>query len=213
MELSRHRALPAREMYSIVRARFPQSVCRLREIYNDRQRIRFLELDGKTPSQAFIGHLQSAGLKHSVKYSESPEGPKIEAVFWTYEWCETMWKQVLGMDNTYKTNRFKMYLQVTGVIDQQSVANFAYGLTNSEKTESYLWLCQQLDNLRIQVGAPPPTVVITDYEEALKRALYTVFPQAQPIQITLLMRCSRTGNPLSIPKLKKSFKSYGRLLS
>jgi hypothetical protein len=52
-----------------------------------------------------------------------------------------MWKrfpEVLGMDNTYKTNRFGLCLfQVTGVTDQKSVANLAFGLINGEKEQDF----------------------------------------------------------------------------
>ena len=86
-----------------------------------------------------------------------------------------MWKlfpEVLGLDNTYKTNRFNMYLfQITGVTNQGSVANFAFSLINTEKEEGYQWLCLHLEELRQQVGAPAPLVVITDKETALKNVL------------------------------------------
>ncbi|KAM6518946.1 hypothetical protein FSOLCH5_007710 [Fusarium solani] len=69
-----------------------------------------------------------------------------------------MWKrfpEVLGMDNTYKTNRFNMYLfQVTGITDK-------------------------LNQVRISLGILPPSVVITDKEAALKTALAITFPDAQ----------------------------------
>jgi hypothetical protein len=80
------------------------------------------------------------------------------AVFWTYPWCQKMWKrfpEVLGIDNTYKTNRFNMYLfQVTGITDK-------------------------LNQVRISLGILPPSVVITDKKAALKTALAITFPDAQ----------------------------------
>jgi hypothetical protein len=94
-----------------------------------------------------------------------------------------MWKrfpEVLGLDNTYKTNRFKMYLfQVTGVTDQRSLANFAFGLINTEKEEGFQWMCSQLDRIRREIVVPTPAVVITDKEAALRNALAATFPLAQ----------------------------------
>ena len=94
-----------------------------------------------------------------------------------------MWKkfpEVLGLDNTYKTNRFNLYLfQVTGVTDQKSLANFAFGLINGEKREHFQWLCDRLDELRCSVRADPPQVVITDKEQALRTTLAKTFPGAQ----------------------------------
>ncbi|EFY93967.1 transposase [Metarhizium robertsii ARSEF 23] len=94
-----------------------------------------------------------------------------------------MWKkfpEVLGLDNTYKTNRFGLHLfQATGVTDQKSLANFAFGLINGEKEHHFQWLCDRLDELRIDIGADTPEVIITDKEQALRTALTNTFPSAQ----------------------------------
>ena len=181
--LSKHKALPAREMSTILRDAEPDAAFfRSKDIYNDRQKLRFEALGGKTATQAFIGHLQAAGLPHYIKFDPCDEN-KVQGVLWTYPWCVKMWKrfpEVLGLDNTYKTNRFKLYLfQVTGVTDQKSLANFAFGLINTEKEEGFQWLCESLDAIRAKIGAPEPSVVITDKEAALKNALLSVFPSSQ----------------------------------
>ncbi|KAG6281548.1 hypothetical protein E4U48_006694 [Claviceps purpurea] len=73
-----------------------------------------------------------------------------------------------------------MYLfQATGITDQGSLANFAFGLINTETLEGFQWLCEQLNSLRLDVQAPAPKVVITDYEKALRKALNNVFPYTQ----------------------------------
>jgi hypothetical protein len=94
-----------------------------------------------------------------------------------------MWKtfpEVLGLDNTYKTNRFNMNLfQISGMTDQMSVVPFAYGLSSAEGEGTYDWLLQQLDAFRIQLGVPVPTVVMTDKEEGLRNSVRKVFPGAQ----------------------------------
>ena len=152
---------------------------RPKDIYNDRQHIRQTTLQGLTATQRWIAILEEQGFHHTVQYVEN----KVKAVFWTYPWCITMWKmfpQVLGMDNTYKTNRFKMYLfQVSGITDQKSAANFTFGLTDTEKEVGYDWLCGQIDSLRGQLGIPTPDVVITDKEMALKNSLQSFSPQTQ----------------------------------
>jgi hypothetical protein len=94
-----------------------------------------------------------------------------------------MWKrfpEVLGLDNTYKTNRFKMYLfQVTGVTDQKSLANFGFGLINNEREGGFMWLCETLESFRIALDVKAPSVVITDKEIALKNAVAWVWPRTQ----------------------------------
>ncbi|KAK1246767.1 hypothetical protein MKX08_000569 [Trichoderma sp. CBMAI-0020] len=108
---------------------------------------------------------------------------KIQGILWTYPWCKKMWRQfpeVLGINNTYKTNRFNIYLfKVIGITDQKSVANFAFGLINTEKEDGFLWLSQRLEEVRQELHVPTPTIIITDKEMALKNALETVFPGTQ----------------------------------
>lgn len=183
-DLAKHRALPAREMLEILRdssaAAAEPTFFRQSDIYNDRQRIRIEGLNGLSATQAWIKQLQDNNLRHYIKFDADN---KVEGVLWTYPWSEKMWRQfpeVLGLDNTYKTNRFHMYLfEVIGITDQKSVANFAFGLINTEKEDGFLWLCQQLEDLRQDLHVPAPTVMITDKETALKNALKSVFPSAQ----------------------------------
>ena len=161
----------------------PSSGLEISITYNvDRQKLRFSSLGAKTATQTFIDHLPKNDLAYYIKYDEDDEN-KIQGVFWTYPWCQMMWKrfpEVLGLDNTYKTNRFNMYLfQVTGVTDQKSLANFAFSLINNEKEEGFQWLCNCLDELRRKLEAPAPCVVVTDREQALKNALGRVFPFVQ----------------------------------
>lgn len=76
-----------------------------------------------------------------------------------------MWKtspEVLGVGNMYKkklTNRFNMDMfQVTGVTDQKTVANFVFGLVNTEKEVGYSILCEHLERLRRQLDILAPMV-------------------------------------------------------
>lgn len=183
-DLTKHRALPAREMMEVIRdssaATAEPTFFRQKDIYNDRQKIRIAGLNGLSATQAWIKQLQDHNLRHYIKLDADN---KVQGVLWTYPWSEKMWRQfpeVLGLDNTYKTNRFHMYLfEVIGVTDQKSVANFAFGLINTEKEDGFLWLCQRLEDLRQDLHVPAPAVMITDKELALKNALKSVFPGSQ----------------------------------
>ncbi|KID81917.1 hypothetical protein MGU_10765 [Metarhizium guizhouense ARSEF 977] len=153
---------------------------RTRDIYNDRQTIKRERLNGLSVTQAFVKELESGGIRVRTLRDEED---RVCAVFWTCDWCRTMWKKfpgVLGLDNTYKTNRFGFHpFQATSVTDQKSLANFAFGLINSEKEHHFQWLCDRLDELRINIGADMPEVIITDKEQALRAALTNTFPGAQ----------------------------------
>ena len=71
------------------------------------------------------------------------------------------------------------FFQATGLTDQKSLVNFAFGLINTEKEEGFQWLYEQLNQLREEVEAPVPAVAITDKEAALRNALSRVFPNTQ----------------------------------
>lgn len=110
--MSKHKAIKAREVASIARDAEPGSVIRQKDIDNARQRLRLKQLDGNTPVQQFIHKLSTMGYKHRIQWA--PDDPTRPVAFvWTYPWCETMWvrfPEVIGLDNTYKTNKFKMPL-------------------------------------------------------------------------------------------------------
>ncbi len=181
-ELANENGIRAREMTSIVRKsdNLGYHYFRIRDIYNDRQTIKRERLNGLTATQAFVKELESGGIKVRTLRDEED---RVCAVFWTYDWCRTMWKkfpEVLGLDNTYKTDRFRLHLfQATGVTDQKSLANFAFGLINGEKEHHFQWLCDRLEELRIDIGAATPEVIITDKEQALRAALTKTFPDTQ----------------------------------
>lgn len=150
------------------------------DIYNDRRRIRQEQLGGLSPTKAWIQVLQEQQLKYFIHYDDEQ---RVQSAIWTYPWCEKMLKkfpEVIGLDNTYKTNRFNMFLfQITGVADHKSSANFAFGLINTEKEDGYLWLCHHLDQLRDDLNVPILNVIITHKEASLKNALPSVFPGTQ----------------------------------
>ncbi|KID97270.1 transposase, partial [Metarhizium majus ARSEF 297] len=181
-ELASENGIRAREMTSIVRKSDSPGYhyFRTRDIYNDRQAIKRERLNGLAATQAFVKELESGDIRVRTLRDEED---RVCAVFWTYDWCRTMWKkfpEVLGLDNTCKTNRFGLHLfQATGVMDQKSLANFAFGLINGEKEHHFQWLCDRLDELRINIGADMPEVIITDKEQALRAALTNTFPGVQ----------------------------------
>jgi hypothetical protein len=107
----------------IVRDAVPGTIIKQKDIINARQKLRVDALDGRTPTQAFLHILQEMGIKHRFRLSDDGEN-RLVGVVWTYAGCEAMWKrfpEVLGMDNTFRTNRFKMpFFQVVATTDLSS---------------------------------------------------------------------------------------------
>ena len=93
-----------------------------------------------------------------------------------------MWKRfwfVLHMDNTYKTNRFKMaFFQVVVLTNIGTIVPVAFSLVDNERKYGFDRLISQLDGLRTELEIPQPTVVLTDDDTALKNALAETWPES-----------------------------------
>ena len=182
--LSQHKAIGAREVLDVILTSTPgPAFIKQKDVYNDRQKLRKAKLEGLTPTQQWINLLERSGLRHIILWDYEGDIRRPAAALWCFPWCEEMWRrfpEVLGLDNTYKTNRYNLYLfEVTGVTDHNSLANFAFGLMSGEKEPDFQQLCTQLDLFRCQLDIPVPNVVITDMEKALKNAIETIWPQTQ----------------------------------
>ena len=55
-----------------------------------------------------------------------------------------------------------------------------FGLINNERQEGFDWLMDQVNNVRESIGAKPPTITITDYDDAMRNAIARVYPEATP---------------------------------
>ena len=179
---SRHPAIPARAVAALAREAEPGSVLKQKDVDNQRQRFRLDELNGRTPTQTFLHILETGGALYRVKFAED-DPDRVLGLFWTFQECQEKWRrfpEALSLDNTYKTNRYKLPLmQVTGLTNINSVFNVAWGLIDNERFEGFSWLLQQLEDFRKNLKIPDPYVMITDNETALKDAIATWFPQVQ----------------------------------
>lgn len=177
----------------------------LKDINNIRQKVKRRMREGFTATQAFVRRLRDKAYWYNIRWAnDDPSTNKPIAFFWTMPYCVKMWKQypqVLSIDNTYKTNRFKMpFFSCTGQTSTGSVFNRAFGLVLDETYESCLWLVNCLAELREKIGAPQPTVVITDYDDAMKKALTATFPQTQQQICIFHINKNITGN---VPRMWK----------
>ena len=90
--------------------------------------------------------------------------------------------EVLILDATYKTNRYKLpLLIITGVTALNTSFYAAFAFMSAENTEDYVWVIQQLKKLYDHLEIPDPGVLLTDCQLALVKACWTVFPQAEAL--------------------------------
>ena len=152
-----------------------QAWCTIRDIRNIRQRQSKKSLDGLTPTQAFIRSIDDTeGSILDVKYH--PDEPTTPiAIWWTGGWCLEQWKRfphVLMVDNTYKTNRFKMPLfQVVGVTNIGKIFHAGFGLVDNERFDAFQWLFQRICHTARLHSIDLPGVVVSDLDRNIRQAI------------------------------------------
>src|SRR5882757_9316063 len=93
------------------------------------------------------------------------------------------WKnapEVILIDTTHKTNRFRMPLvNIVGANANNKSFFIGAALIQSENTATFEWLLRLVRELYDRYGLAPPRVIITDADEALASAIRVVFPRPQ----------------------------------
>ena len=143
--LSSNAAIRPRDIFSTFTKRFLDVPFMIKDITNYREQLQQTKLNGLTPTQALLEVFKKENVWHYVLYHPSDLN-RIIGLFWTYDWCLQMWRRfpyAIQMDNTYKTNRFRMpFFEVTGVTNLSTNFNVAFGLIDNEREEGYEWLIQ-----------------------------------------------------------------------
>lgn len=88
--------------------------------------------------------------------------------------------EILVMNCTYKTNRYRMpLLVITGQTGLNTTFYVAFAFMDSEFTGCYQWVLQELKKIYENKGLAYPTVIVTNCERALANAIHLEFPIAR----------------------------------
>jgi hypothetical protein len=157
-----------------------------RDIYNLLAGLRIEELDGKTPIEWLLEELKAKGF--SPKEYVNPKTKRLERLFFAHPQAVEIYKQhpnVLLMDCTYKTNRFRMpLLNICSVTGNRMTVQVAFCFLSGEKKESYEWAMEAFEELRTGHMIGPPSIVVTDRELALMGTFDVWFPVSAHILCT-----------------------------
>ena len=179
---SRRIGIRARDIGGIIRDQFPDSVYTQKDIYNARAQISREQLGGYGSTAALIKLFDEKEIPYIVKWA-GDDPNRLVGLVWTFPYCLRMWRrfsEVISFDNTYSTNRFKLPLfQVTGQTCLGTVFNAAFGLIDNERFEGFQFLAGGVRKLLDGYSVRPPDVVITDFDNQMKKALGHAFPDAQ----------------------------------
>jgi MULE transposase domain len=148
-----------------------------KDLYNLAAKLLREQLGTRTPIQALVTDLEAAGMR--PKYKTTSNG-RVTHLFFIHPETLQLWKRhpdVMLMDCTYKTNKFRMpLLNIVFPTGLHTTIQLGLCFMSSEKEEDYKWALACLKAALTECGAPDPPIVVTDREKALMNALSEVFP-------------------------------------
>src|SRR6202011_6032049 len=127
------------------------------------------ELDGKTPVEWLLAKLKEQN--YSPKEYVNPKTNRLKRLFFAHLDAVVIYKQhpnIVLMDCTYKTNRFRMpLLNICAVTGNKKTIQIALCFLSGKKVESYKWAIEAFRELISKNSISEPTTLVTDRELAL----------------------------------------------
>ena len=170
-----------------------------RDVYNARAALRLGTLGGRTPIQALMEALQGSD-DWTERHRLDPTG-RVVALFLAHKRSIELLQgalEVLVLDCTYKTNRFRMPLFVmTGVSALGATFHVALAFLSQERQCDYEWALAGLRDLYESGGLGSPRTLATDRDLGLMSAIREIFPRARNVLClwhvakNVLARCKR----------------------
>jgi hypothetical protein len=122
-----------------------------RDIYNFRQKKHFEFLDGRSPIQALLTSLPDEG--NWIFNYEKNADDVVTALFCTHRTCLEILRMnpyinILIMDCTYKTNKYKMpSLDIVGIPATSATFFVGFGFIQNEQQTSYDFVLRSLESV------------------------------------------------------------------
>lgn len=156
----------------------------MRDLHNQRAKIRRQELAKVSPIQHLLQELQTSDLWIVAHQSDGYE--QITQLFFAFEHSLDLLKMnsdVLFIDCTYKTNKYNMPLCIfNGVSACNKSFYIGFAFLQHEDKDSYHWVLSKVLELFRRVGVEEgPKVVLTDKEDALIAGLEQAMPASYHI--------------------------------
>ncbi|KAL9560692.1 hypothetical protein ACKAV7_015183 [Fusarium commune] len=135
-------------------------------------------LKGQSNIHALANQLESEGFWSRIRLEEGT----VTAVLFAHPKSLAYLKsytEVLILDCTYKTNKYKMpLLNAIGVDACQRSFCISFAFLSSEEEEDYNWALAQLRSIYIAICADFPSVILTDRCLACMNAVTSTFPDS-----------------------------------
>lgn len=148
-----------------------------RDIYNIGAQQRREKLGPFTPIQALIQEFNAGNWVYELQKDAENE---ITHLFFTKGTSQEILAknhEILIIDCTYKTNRFKMPLMViSGQTALHTTFYVAFAFFAKEETPDYTWVMDRIKALYVSSNLSDPVAIVTDMEQGLMNAISVVFP-------------------------------------
>jgi hypothetical protein len=161
-----------------------KSTCHLnsKDISNIIQENRAEMMGGRSPTQWLLYKLKEDGFH--PKFTTNPAG-NLTRIFFCHPNAVKLWRKnpdILILDATYKTNRFRMPLvNIGGVSNNNMTIQVALGFVSGEAEEDYNWVLGCLRHVMEKARIDEPRTIITDRQKSLINALVKVYPNSKHI--------------------------------
>ena len=156
----------------------------MRDLHNQRAKIRRQDLAKATPLQHLLQELQTLDLWFVAHQLD--EYGQLKQLFFAFEPSLDllkMYPDVLFIDYTYKNNKFNMPLCIfNGVSASNKSFYIGFAFLRHEDKDSHHWILSKVQELFRRVGKEEgPKVVLTDNEDALIAGLEEAMPASYHI--------------------------------
>ena len=145
------------------------------DIRSERKAIRERHLNGRSSIETLLDELSAGDWIFAVKKDNSNH---VQNLFFAHQKQVELLlanPDVLLMDCTYRTNRYKLpLLHILGCTNLQTFFSAGFCFLSSETQADYHWA---IANFLLKTGVQPPRVFISDQEEALKIAARSLIPE------------------------------------
>ncbi|GKE86486.1 FAR1-related sequence 5-like protein, partial [Tanacetum coccineum] len=107
------------------------------------------------------------------------ENSELVAMFWADEVAKCNYKEfgyIVSFDETFNSNKYNMkFIPFIGIDNHRKCVTLGSGMLLHEDTQSYTWLLTAFMTAFLK----EPTMIVTDQDGAMKRAIEAVFKKAK----------------------------------
>ena len=151
-----------------------------KDIHNVRSKFKRRELQGLSPLQALLFGLGDTA--DYIIFNRRDENDRLTDLFFAHKQSLELLRkhaEVLVMDSTYKTNRFRLPLfNICGSTFSNTSFSVASAFLSSEDTESFQLVLARLQEVYETLELPPPMTFVTDADSALIAAIGPLYLKA-----------------------------------